>query len=159
MRKLMVAILLTAMLLPLTAGAQPDNITLAKMAWGEARGESRTEQAATMWTALNRKDDDRFPDSVYAVVTQPHQFTGYRRSNPVDPELLALADDVLERYQAEHDHWKNVGRVLPKGFVYFCKRGHHNEFGAEWPIRETFDFNEMEDDNPYETQEEIQGAY
>lgn len=140
--------------MPLTAGSQPDNVTLAKMAWGEARGESVLHQAATMWTVLNRVDDDRFPDSVYKVVTQPDQFTGYRRSNPVDPELLALAGDVLERWTAERNHWKNVGRVLPKECVYFVHRNGQNVFGCEWPIRETIRPEDMEDDNPYEKQEE-----
>lgn len=154
--KAVVSALLAIMLLPLTAGAQPDNVTLAKMAWGEARGESKTEQAATMWTVLNRVDSDQWADNVYSVVTQPNQFTGYRRSNPVDPELLALADDVLERWTAEHNHWKMVGRVLPKTCYYFIRRGGHNVFGYEYPIKDTYEFGTMEEVNPYE--EEIQNA-
>lgn len=149
-RMIIAAILLLAFVL--TAGAQPDNVTLAKMAWGEARGESVTHQAAVMWTALNRVDDDRWPDTVYGVVTQPNQFTGYRRSNPVDPDLVALADDVIERWQAEHNHWKQVGRVLPKNCYFFVHRNGENVYGWDWPIRETYEFGSMEDWNPYENE-------
>ena len=40
---------------------EADKIALAKMVWGEARGCSTTEQAATIWCVLNRYDSgDRF---------------------------------------------------------------------------------------------------
>ena len=150
MRKVFVILAVLVLLLSLTGGKQPDNVTLAKMAWGEARGEDITQQAAVMWVALNRVDSDQWANDVYSVVTQPHQFTGYKSLNPVDNELLALADDVLERWNAEHAHWKMVGRVLPKSCYFFVHRNGENVFGWEWPIRDTYEFGSMEEVNPYE---------
>ena len=77
---------------------EASKVALAKMVWGEARGCSTTEQAATIWCVLNRYDSgDRFwADTVEGITTQPCQFYGYDPSNPVDPDILALVEDVLE---------------------------------------------------------------
>lgn len=108
---------------------------LAKCAWGEARSESPTRQAAVMWCVLNRVDDPRFPDDVVSVVTQPTQFFGYHRINPTEPELYDLALDVLVRWQAEHAGCEDVGRVLPREYVYFTGRGGVNYYGTEYHAR------------------------
>lgn len=67
---------------------EASKVALAKMVWGEARGCSTTEQAATIWCVLNRYDSgDRFwADTVEGITTQPCQFYGYDPSNPVDPD-------------------------------------------------------------------------
>ena len=80
---------------------------LAKTIYGEARGCSTTEQAAVVWCVLNRVDDESglWPDDIVAVVTQPSQFHGYDPDHPVLPELLALAEDVLARWEIE-DSWR-----------------------------------------------------
>lgn len=101
---------------------------LANVAWGEARGCSMTEQAAVMWCVLNRVDSPLYPDSVGEVVTQRAQFNGYSESNPITPELLQLANDVLT-YWSEGD---DSGRVLPKEYLYFIGDGKHNYFYKTW---------------------------
>lgn len=158
-----IAFILSAILLTitLTGAIDPPNVTLAKVAWGEARGESITQQAAVMWTVLNRVDDPRFPDTVYAVASQPSQFTAYSRSNPVDDDILKLADDVLERWYAEKDGWKDVGRVLPEGYCYFVSHNGLNAFSMYWPVRDFYDFNDLEV-NPYdgiECVDDIAGSF
>lgn len=62
---------------------EASKVALAKMVWGEARGCSTTEQAATIWCVLNRYDSgDRFwADTVEGITTQPCQFYGYDPSN------------------------------------------------------------------------------
>ena len=57
---------------------EASKVALAKMVWGEARGCSTTEQAATIWCVLNRYDSgDRFwADTVEGITTQPCQFYG-----------------------------------------------------------------------------------
>ena len=102
---------------------------LAKLVWGEARGCSVTEQAAVIWTVLNRVDseDPIFPDTIEGVVTQPNQFHGYDPDFPVEPEHEELARDVLKRWLTGGE-----GRVLPKEHLFFHGDGIHNHFRKEF---------------------------
>lgn len=81
-----------------------DKEALARMVWGEARGCSTTERAAVVWCALNRFDsgDPYYANcmTIYDIVTQPAQFAGYDPENPLDPDILALVEDVLVRWMA-----------------------------------------------------------
>lgn len=85
-------------------------VALAKVMWGEARGCSTTEQAGVAWCVLNRADSD----------------------DPVEPELLALAEDVLARWELEQLCVGSVGRVLPSDYLYFEGDGRHNYFRQEY---------------------------
>lgn len=109
---------------------EPDAIYLAQCLWGEARGvQSETEQAAVVWCVLNRVDHPGFPDTIYGVLAAPNQFIGFSESHPVDPALLALAQDVLARWRAEQTGEADSGRVLPQDYLWFSADGHgHNAF-------------------------------
>ena len=96
------------------------------MVWGEARGCSTTEQAATVWCVLNRVDDSG--KDILSVLLAPNQFQGYDYSNPVEPELVALVEDVLIRWEIEDECVGGVGRVLPKDYLWFTGDGRHNHF-------------------------------
>ena len=117
---------------------EASKVALAKMVWGEARGCSTTEQAATIWCVA---------DTVEGITTQPCQFYGYDPSNPVDPDILALVDDVLARWMAEKECVGSVGRVLPKEYLYFTGDGAHNYFTTEWQGGQTWDWSL---ESPYE---------
>lgn len=119
-----------------------DTIALAKMAWGETRGvpelvtdhgviSSKCQQAAVMWTALNRYDAG-YADSITAVVTAPKQYHGYSESNPVEDEFLDLAYDVLDRWNREKHGEIEVGRVLPCDRYWFHGDGTYNYFRNEY---------------------------
>lgn len=116
------------------AGADANAIYLAQCLWGEARGvPSKTEKAAVAWCVLNRVAHPGFPNSVYAVLSAPNQFIGFSTGHPVDPELLALAQDVLDRWMRERSGETNVGRVLPEEYLWFSADGHgHNAFRSEF---------------------------
>ena len=103
-------------------------VALAKMAWGEARGCTDVEIAATMWCVLNRVD--AWGDEIVETVTAPYQFVGYRDSNPVEEHLYDLAVDVLPRWQIEKQGAtaEEVGRVLPPQYLFFHGDGKHNYF-------------------------------
>lgn len=103
---------------------------LAKMVWGEARGCSTTEQAATVWCVLNRVDDSG--KDILSVLLAPNQFQGYDYSNPVEPELVSLVEDVLIRWEIEDECVGGVGRVLPKDYLWFTGDGRHNHFCNEY---------------------------
>lgn len=125
---------------PTPTAPEADAVYLAQCIWGEARGiQSQTEKAAVAWCVLNRVDHPGFPDTVYGVLSAPNQFIGFSESYPVDPELLALAQDVLDRWRAETAGADDVGRVLPKDYLWFSADGRgHNAFrnafrhGAAW---------------------------
>lgn len=119
---------------------------LAKMLWGEARGvPSDTEKAACIWCVLNRVDQGM--GTIIDVVIAPYQFVGYQEDHPVDPELKALCEDVLDRWYREKNGETNVGRVLPSDYLFFTGDGEHNHFrnayknGKKW----TWDY-----ESPYE---------
>lgn len=119
-----------------------DVIAAAKLLWGEARGvpdlvigdrviSSECQQAAVLWTVLNRYDAG-YGDSVTAVITAPGQYHGYSESNPVDSDLLDLTIDVLNRWTHEKWDGDSIGRVLPEDYMWFHGDGTHNYFRNEF---------------------------
>lgn len=114
---------------------------LAQTVWGEARGCSTTEQAAVVWCILNRADSCQFPDDPLMVVQQERQFDGYHPSYPVEPELVDLVEDVMTRWEMEDKLLGDVGRVLPKEYLFFEGDGSHNHFRQEYiKTGETWDW-------------------
>ena len=116
---------------------------LCKMVWGEALiTHSDMEMSATVWCAINRLEsgDPYFAGchSLYDIVTQPGQFYGYDESNPVDPHIEWLVNDVLSLWEKEADGGRVAGRTLPAEYLYFIGDGRHNHFttefmgGVEW---------------------------
>lgn len=116
--------------------SEGDAEIIAKTIWGEARGiDSKAEKAAVAWCILNRVDTDGYACgvSVEYVATFPYQFA-YDDSNPVTDECLEIAEDVLHRWNAEKNGADNVGRTLPKDYIYFLGDGEHNNYTAEWTV-------------------------
>lgn len=114
---------------------------VAKTVWGEARGRTTTEQAAVVWCVLNRVDSPDFPDDPLSVVAQQGQFSGYSTDYPVDPELVALVEDVMARWTLEKSAVGSVGRVLPREYVFFVGDGLHNHFRESYEqTGETWDW-------------------
>ena len=104
-----------------------DVVAVAKMLYGESRGCSVSNQQKAVWCALNRVDDERYPDSIIAVLSQSGQFHGYSPNHPVWDELTAVAEDVLTRWSLEKQGVA-VNRELPKSFLYFTGTGRENIF-------------------------------
>lgn len=119
---------------------EEDAELIAKTVYGEA-GSSwiPTEQkAAVIWCILNRVDAGR--GTIKEVIMSPNQFAGFNPNHPVTDELYALAVDVLERWQTEHEGWGDVGRTLPPGYLYFTGDGKSNYFTREWPTGPAWDW-------------------
>ena len=116
-----------------TVYATEDDIDLlAKLIYVEARGVgSVTEQAAVAWCVLNRVDSSRFPNSISAVIKQPHQFASTDGA-PVTERFKAIAADVVMRWQLERLGIGESGRVLPKNYLFFAGRDGHNWFRTEY---------------------------
>lgn len=98
--------------------AREDAEYIAKTLAGEYFGPDLVQQAAVCWCILNRCDARGM--SVKEVVTEPSQFLGYRESNAIEPRLLEMAVDVLTRWEREKLGETDVGRVLPKDYMWFA---------------------------------------
>ena len=124
-----------------------DAILLAKTMYGEALiTDSDTEIAAVAWCILNRVDDEKYPDTVKEVVSQPYQFLGYKEEGEYSERTLRLAYDVLERHSKEKVNI-NVGRVLPDDYFFFEGDGKHNYFYKEYGKKEFYEWTMV---SPYE---------
>ena len=106
---------------------EDDVAEVAKMLWGEARGCTRDNQIKCAWIVCNRVDDERFPDTIQGVLSQPSQFHGYDPSYPVTDELYSVAFDVLTRWSYEKQGI-SVRRELPESFLWFTGNGRENIF-------------------------------
>ena len=104
-----------------------DVVAVAKMLYGESRGCSIGNQQKAVWCVLNRVDDERYPDSIIAVLSQSGQFHGYNPNHPVWDELTTVAEDVLTRWSLEKQGVA-VNRELPKSYLYFTGTGRENIF-------------------------------
>ena len=104
-----------------------DIVNLAKILYRECRGvSSKTEQACVAWTICNRVD--KYGNcSITDVITQPGQFASIN-GVPINDELYQLGLDVLKRWNSEKNGEIDVGRVLPKDYIYFSGDGTHNYF-------------------------------
>ena len=99
---------------------------IAKTVWGEARGQDTIEKAAVIWCILNRVDANN--QSIAEVITRPNQFVGYNKNHPVSDELVELTKDVIARWKMEKVCNGDVGRVLPKNYLWFNGYGGNNHF-------------------------------
>lgn len=106
-------------------------ITLtAKAVWGEARGCSREEQMLVVWCICNRADagDKR----VEEIVTAPYQFHGYHEDNPVDPDIVAVVEEVFEAWAHGEEALVYPPYATTSEYLFFYGDGRHNWFREEY---------------------------
>lgn len=113
---------------------------LAKLVYREARGvKSKAQQAAVIWCVLNRVDTKEFPNTISKVITQKSQFA-WNSNTPVKKEFEKLAEDVVKRWLLEKKGQKNVGRTLPKSYLYFYGDGKKNHFRKTYKGKATWNW-------------------
>ena len=98
---------------------------------GEAGGiPSLTEQSGVLWIVCNRVDSESsfFPDDIESVIEQEGQFDGYIPGETYTEADYELAVDVFERWYREKNGETEVGRTLPKEYLFFLGDGEHNHF-------------------------------
>lgn len=114
--------------------------TLAKIVYQEARGiKEDSHKAAVVWCILNRVDDGYWGDSIVEVATYPNAFA-WVPDTPVKEELVDLVVDVITRWNYEKEGLFNVGRTLPKDYLYFTGDGSYNHFTREWGSTDYWDW-------------------
>ena len=121
---------------------------IAQTLYGEYRGEDKLQQAGVVWCILNRCD--AYGKSIKEVVTAPMQFHGYNKNHPVLPYLYDMAVDVMTRWEKEKMGEANVGRVLPKDYLWFGGNGTINRFRNAYEGGTRWDWSLP---NPYEVTE------
>ena len=101
---------------------------VARTVWGEAEVCDTTERAGVAWCILNRAD--AWGLSIEEVITAEGQFHGYKPYGECPVEFYELAADVVSRWEREHAGEEDVGRVLPKEYLWFRAdaEGLHNRF-------------------------------
>lgn len=105
---------------------------VAQMLYGEARGCSRAEQRLAVWCICNRVDKGSWGNTVEDVVKYPHQFSGYRATHPVWPELEAVAREVLEEWNGGDEADILEPYAKTSKYLYFNGDGKHNWYREEW---------------------------
>lgn len=114
--------------------------TLAKIVYQEARGiRENSHKAAVVWCILNRVDDGYWGDTIVEVATYPNAFA-WVPDTPVEGELVDLVVDVITRWNYEKEGLSNVGRTLPKDYLYFTGDGSYNHFTREWGSTDYWDW-------------------
>lgn len=108
-----------------------DATICAKIMYNEGRGlKSKTELACIVWTILNRVDAG-YGSTIQKVALAKHQFAytaGAKTTSDYGYDLVALAKDVMDRWSREKAGQGNIGRVLPKGYLWYYGDGKHNRF-------------------------------
>ena len=114
--------------------------TLAKIVYREARGiKEDSHKAAVVWCILNRVDDGYWGDNIVDVATYPNAFA-WVPDTPVKEELVDLVVDVITRWNHEKEGLSDVGRTLPKEYLYFTGDGSYNHFTKEWKSTDYWDW-------------------
>lgn len=129
-----------------------DATIIAKIMYGEARGiKSKTEIACIGWCILNRVDAG-MGKNIQSVALAANQFY-YKAGAPTVSDhgydLVALATDVLDRWSREKAGQTNVGRVLPKNYMWYAGDGSHNWFYPSWPCKRAQRWNFKSVSSPY----------
>jgi len=107
---------------------------LTNLLYGEARGvKGDDRKSAVVWCVLNRFDNGNYGNTIIKVATAKHQFCGYvagRVYKDLDSynHCKEIVIDVLDRYYTE----EQVGRTLPKDYLYFVAKNGENVFTKEW---------------------------
>lgn len=125
-----------------------DAVAMAGTMYAEARGLDKREMSMVCWTILNRWDSGRFGSTLHSVIWAKSQFAhSNRRVADNGADLVWLAQDVLTRYWKEKNGEQNVGRTLPKGYLFYYGDGRHNYFRVTNSGRGAYNFGLW---NPYQ---------
>ena len=135
---------------------EADAIALAQTAYGEYRLADtplhKMYCAAVMWCCCWRSllgTRAGYADTIVDVCAKPYHFLGYSPNNPVLPELLEMAEDVLVRFYRHQDgeSLEAVGCVLPPDYLFFVGNGYVNTFRNQYVGGTIWDWSLP---NPYE---------
>ena len=107
-------------------------IMLAQLIYTETGGIKLGlhHQAAVVWCVLNRVDSTGGVSGISSVIRYPGAFAWYSHTK-VEKRFVDLAEDVVARWLLEQEGYTDVGRVLPKEYIYFHGAGGVNKFKTQ----------------------------
>lgn len=107
---------------------------IARILYNEARHLPTVEQSMVVWCMLNSWEVEGYGRSFAEVVQNKFTYNPY---NEIEADKKWVAQDVLTRYVRECKGEPEVGRTLPKGYIYMV--------GDEWQTHNIFrkDFDGM----------------
>ena len=114
-------VMTTALATTTTEPVYNDEIELlALVTVAEAEGESEYGKRLVIDTILNRVDSDHFPDTIYDVIYQPHQFTSMTNGRV---NRCTVTDDIRQLVREEMEY-------RTKSEVIFFRTGHYSQYGT-----------------------------
>lgn len=127
--------------------SESDEKRLAQMLYGEDRhcgdAEDTMKQAAVIWCAFNRCD--AWDQTVKETITHS-QFHGWHKWQKHPEWAHELVRDVAVRRALEKAGEEDVGRVLPKEYLFFANGGEHERFRTGYRTQKYWDWSLS---NPY----------
>ena len=112
--------------------SENDEILLAKMLYGEDRENPMYMRAAIIWCVFNRMEASN--KSISDMIT-PAIFPGYMEGNPVKDWAINIIRDVTIRYVLEMNGFENVGRVLPKEYLWYEQFEGHRDHAFKTTLK------------------------
>lgn len=100
--------------------SEEDINLLALVTMAEAEGECEEGKRLVIDTILNRVDDDHFPNTIYDVVYQPHQFSSMWNGRA---DRCYIQDEIVKLVRQELIHRSNFD-------VIFFHAGRYSKFGT-----------------------------
>lgn len=112
---------------------------LSKVIYQEWGNASDDKCAAVAWVILNRVDYDGYGDTITEVITAKNQFAWFE-DTPILERHQTLARDVVTRWIIEKHGYENVGRTLPKKYLFFVGDGKENWFREKFNSQTFYDW-------------------
>lgn len=120
---------------------------LAQTIYGEDRNcggpDDTMKQAAVIWSIFNRCD--AWGKSVDEIITHS-QYHGWFKNQKHPEWAHVLVRDVAVRWAKEKRGETDVGRVLPKEYLFFANGGEHERFRTGYRTKDYWDWSL---ENPY----------
>ena len=126
---------------------EDEETRIAQMLYGEDRScgdaDDTMKQAAVVWCVFNRVD--AWDKTVTEVIT-PSQFHGWKKGQQHPEWSHEIVRDVALRWAREKQGETDVGRVLPKEYLFFSAGGRHEKFRTGYRTSDYWDWGW---ENPY----------
>lgn len=115
------------------AFSEKDIMLLARVVYGEARGESFLGKVAVANVALNRFESGHYGRSLKAIIKRPNQFAIAKRTNKACLEAVRFLIDNDLRILPKNAYYFKTSDHEWRGLVPFCRIGGHMFFTAGDP--------------------------
>ena len=107
--------------------SETDVEVIAKSLYQEAGHLPLVEQSMVVWCMLNSWDSEMHERTLVKIIEERFAYNPY---SELEPDKVWIARDVLTRYVRERNGETEVGRTLPRGYIYMA--------GDQWQTHNVF---------------------